>query len=386
MDNNINKVYINSTGMFLPGEPIGNAQITEYLGIPGDPKKARKSQKIMSTILNQNGIEYRHYALDKNGEATYLNSELAANAVGEALSAAGLSLSDIDMLSLGTSMGDLVLPGFGNMVHNTLKGSQSFGMVNASGVCSSGMIALQSAWLAIRAGLYSSAVAGGAERSSAVLKASRFSDGEVPSKEYFSTDFLRYMLSDGAGAAVLQNKPAPGKLSLRVEWIENRSYSSSYDICMSCGTKDPKDLKAGGSWLDMPTVAEAEQERMMVFRQDTRHLKKHICNAVVVETRRLIESGRFVDTEIDHYLPHLSSLYFDSRLQKSFLDADINISRDKWFINLVDRGNTGGGGIFVTLHDLCQSGRLKVNDTILMLLPESSTTSIGHALFKVVEG
>ena len=39
----------------------------------------------------------------------------------------------------------------------------------------------------------------------------------------FEKDFLRFMLSDGAGAALLQSVPNPSGLSLKIEWIEQRS-------------------------------------------------------------------------------------------------------------------------------------------------------------------
>lgn len=57
----MNQVYITSIGKFLPGAPVGNDEMEDYLG-----KIGGKSSKTMRRILEQNKIKYRYYALDKN--------------------------------------------------------------------------------------------------------------------------------------------------------------------------------------------------------------------------------------------------------------------------------------------------------------------------------
>ncbi|AUB43966.1 hypothetical protein COO91_10180 (plasmid) [Nostoc flagelliforme CCNUN1] len=76
----MNSAYINSIGKFLPGQPISNDQIEDYLGkIGGQASKARHR------ILQSNGIQQRYYALDRQQNTTYLNSQMAATAVRDAL-------------------------------------------------------------------------------------------------------------------------------------------------------------------------------------------------------------------------------------------------------------------------------------------------------------
>ena len=50
----------------------------------------------------------------------------------------------------------------------------------------------------------------------------------------FEKEFLRWMLSDGAGAVLVENKPA-GKLPLKIEWIDIRSYANEKETCMYAG-------------------------------------------------------------------------------------------------------------------------------------------------------
>ncbi len=50
----------------------------------------------------------------------------------------------------------------------------------------------------------------------------------------FEKEFLRWMLSDGAGAVLLQPAPA-GNCPMKVEWIEIRSYANMMETCMYAG-------------------------------------------------------------------------------------------------------------------------------------------------------
>jgi len=48
-------------------------------------------------------------------------------------------------------------------------------------------------------------------------------------------DFLRWTLSDGAGAIVVEPKPRPDKRCLRIGWIDLISLAGSFDPCMWAG-------------------------------------------------------------------------------------------------------------------------------------------------------
>ena len=94
--------YITSVGAFLPGDPIGNDEVEQYLGeIPG------RSERLRARMLDANGIEKRHYAIDQNGHTLMLNEELAERAVLDALRGRGISAGDVGMLATGTTQGDL---------------------------------------------------------------------------------------------------------------------------------------------------------------------------------------------------------------------------------------------------------------------------------------
>src|SRR5215212_5667724 len=105
--------YITSTGSYLPGEPVDNENIDQYLGrMIGEGRVRRK-------ILTANGIQTRHYALDKNQNATHSLYELAAKAVKDCLPP-DQSLLHIDYLSAGTTYAPLLAPGLSSLLHDQL--------------------------------------------------------------------------------------------------------------------------------------------------------------------------------------------------------------------------------------------------------------------------
>ena len=137
-----------------------------------------------------------------------------------------------------TSQGDLLLPGFGSMVHGELK-MPPCEIATLHGICASSVAAfLAYASLAIAAGEFNTAVCVASELPSRLLKASRFqAQGFGDQKRIpFETEFLRWMLSDGAGAFLLTNTAPPDRVSLNRN-DRLKSYAGQYPPCMFVGKR-----------------------------------------------------------------------------------------------------------------------------------------------------
>src|SRR5215472_324462 len=234
--NGMNEVYITGTGAFLPGDPVDNEQLATRFAAD-TPQTAR----LRSRTLAANGIKTRHYAVDDSGKTVMLNEELAAEAARRALADRGLGMREVRMLATGTTQGDLLVPGFASMVHGRLGGGP-MELLSAAGVCASGMAAFKAAVSAVRLGEHPVAVAVGSELVSRSLGASV---ADTP-----DTSFLRWTLSDGAGAVVLEPRPRPDGLSLRVDWVHLVSHAHSHPVCMSAGLAEDLQPRAGATWLD----------------------------------------------------------------------------------------------------------------------------------------
>ncbi len=345
-------VFITALGKFFPGPPIPNDQLEDYLGlIHGRPARAK------GRVLAQNGIQTRHYALDKQQRTLYRNSELAANAVRDLLERVALD-GAVDFLGAATTQGDLCVPGFASMVHGEL-GFPACEIASLGGVCASGVVALKNAYLQVRVGDKRNAVACGSELPSRLFKASRYeayvpADATLP----FDAEFLRWMLSDGAGAALLQPAPAVRGVSLRIDWMDIRSYAHEHATCMYAGGVKRQDGSMGPGWLDYPTFDAAGAEGALFLRQDVRQLDA-LVRLGVDGFFRLVDEGRLVARDIDHVVCHYSSQFFRTRILELLAAAGAPLPEDKWFSNLTTRGNVGAASVFVLLEELVNGGHVR---------------------------
>ncbi|MEM6868886.1 MAG: 3-oxoacyl-ACP synthase [Cyanobacteria bacterium P01_C01_bin.121] len=288
--------YITHIGKFLPGDAINNDQMEDFLGKVGD-----RASRVKARILKSNGIQQRHYAIDPQQRTTHSNSQMAAAAVRDALNQAGLEPQAIDLLTCGTTWPDLLVPGFASMVHGEMPELSPIETTSHQGVCCAGVAALKYATSQVQLGQKRQAVAVASELASRLFKHTRFeAEAATQAGENlpFDTEFLRWMLSDGAGACVVRDRPAASGLSLKVEWIELVSHANAYPTCMYAGVDNPDSLK---SWMDYPSQAEAAQDGAINLRQNIRLLDK-VVQLGVEGWLRLIEKGRVRPDEIDWLL------------------------------------------------------------------------------------
>ena len=373
-------VFLTRTGAFLPHAAVGNDDIERFLGfIGGKPSRARR------IVLRSNGIEARHYAIDPaTGRQSMSNAQLTA----EAIRAMG-DLGTVDVLATGTSLPDQLIPNHAVMVHGEL-GWPRLETVSCAGVCLAGTAALKHAWLAVRAGEARRAVATGSELVSPLLTARHF-EAELESKLAaldkhpeiaFEKDFLRWMLSDGAGAVLLEDQPR-GPLSLRIDWIDLSSAASELPVCMVAGAIKNADETLRG-WMDFST-AEWGGRSVFAIKQDVRLLNDHIVRATLGEPLAAVMKKRELRVEdIDWFLPHLSSNFFVQPVQQCLADIGLPIPRERWFSNLTRKGNTGSASPFIMLDELFRSGRIQPGQKLLMFVPESGRFSSGFVHMEAV--
>lgn len=355
-------VYITSMGVFLPNQPIQNEEIEDYLG-----KIFGKGSATKKRILDQNGIKQRYFALDKDRQSTHTNAQLAAKAIENAISKSSIRSSEVELLVTGTTQGDLPVPGFASMVHAELN-IPKCEVASFQSVCASGIMALKNAFLQVKDGEKQNAVCVGSEFASRMFKSSRFETQGIQSVP-FDTDFLRFMLSDGAGAMVLKNRKSDSNLSLKIEWIDLKSHAHEFPMCMYTGKVDNKDETAP-TWLDYPDYESASKAGAINLKQDIRLLDK-VMQSGVSHFFELIDKGAIVTEEIDWLCCHYSSEYFKQPIKELMLKGGAAIPEEKWFSNLSTKGNTGAASIFIMLEELFYSGKLKAGDTILCMVPES---------------
>lgn len=374
------EVFITKVGKYLPNEAVLNDEMESYLGLIND--KASKARRL---ILRNNKIVSRYYALDKNGNSTHNNAELTKNAI-ENLYDESFTAQDMELLSCGTTTPDVLIPSHASMVHGLLK-NKNLELNSSSGVCGAGMNALKFGFLSVKSGSTKNAVCSGSEKVSSWMSADKFDNEVVNLKKLeeqpilaFKKDFLRWMLSDGAGAFLLENKPR-GDISFKIEWMEAYSYAFELETCMYAGG-DKLENGEIKPWNDYQPD-QWLKESLFAIKQDVKLLDKYILDKGVQSVSDAITKNNVSVNEIDYFLPHVSSYFFVEGLCKLLAERGIEIPMEKWFMNLATVGNVGSASIYLAMEELTNSGKLKKGDRILLSVPESGRFSYALAYLTV---
>ncbi|NDV64667.1 beta-ketoacyl-ACP synthase III [Bacteroides sp. 224] len=377
----LNDVYINRVNSFLPNEAVTNDRMEDFLGlIQGKPSRVK------NVVLRQNGIKSRYYALDTQHRITHTNADMAATAI-RGLFDSEEELKNIELLTVGTASPDQIFPSQASMTQGLLK-NKPMEVFSTSGVCLTSLQALKIAYLSVLAGDKENAVCCASELISASLLSKHY-DAEyekctnVAEDPYmaFEKDFLRFMLSDGAGAVYLENKPNENGLSLKLEWIDMDSYANELPTCMLAGGSFREDGEVI-TWKSFDSLELAEQS-VLAVKQDIRLLKKHIIKYWVDHIEKCMEKHGTKDTDVTYVIPHVSSMFFYQKLLEGLQERNLDLLENKWFTNLTSVGNVASASIYIALDELIRTKPLKKGDTILLLVPESGRFSYGTVFLSV---
>lgn len=367
------KVFLNSVGSFLPGPAISNDEMDAYVGSINN-----QSSRIKRRILAENGILNRHYGIDKEGRTLFSSSDMAVRAIDAALSKINKNINDVSFLSSGTVGADLAAPGFANLIQGQYRAAPMQTM-SFQGICASGVAAMKAAAQVIELKEFKNAVAVATEFPSRLFKSSRFQ--KVEENIDFDSHFLRWMLSDGAGAVYFSDQANDKGISLKLDWIHLKSFSGDYPTCMQIGAPWNQPKK---SYLDFSSLEEAERNGSFLLRQDIR-LLPNLFDVGISEFMSLVLNNEIQPSEIDYFLCHYSSERF-SDVVKTLLDkAGLTIASEKWFSNLKTRGNTGAASIFIMMDEFLKTHDLRHGQKILCFVPESGRFTVSFILFEVIK-
>ena len=378
------EVYITEIARFLPNNPVSNDEMEDYLGLINN-----RRSKTKGVVLRNNKIKTRYYALDKSGKPTHSNAQIAARSV-IALFENPEELKSVDLLCCGTSYPDQIMPSHGVMTHGELPGMEAIEVISPSGVCCAGMHALKYAYLSVKSGDRKKAVAVGSERFSQALKAQNFDEEARHLEEIekdpiiaFEKDFLRWMLSDGAGAVLLENKKKNKGISYRIDWVEGISFANEKETCMYAGAvKNPDGSLTG--YMDFSPEEMLENSALSI-KQDVTLLSENILGLGFRLLTKIFDEKGLTPDDIDYMLPHISSFYFEERIDNILKQNGLEIPKEKWFVNLDRVGNVGAASIYLMLEEIDRSGILKAGDNLLLVVPESARFSYMFAWLTVVE-
>lgn len=377
--------YITRIASFLPNAAVPNQNIEAVLGTIG-----RGSETVKAAILERNGIKWRYYAIDPaTGQATHTNTQLTVAAIEQLLDKAGMSKDAIEVLACGTSSADQFIPNHAAMVHGALR-NPPCEIASFSGVCCSSMQALRYGVNSVLAGTARNAIVTGSELASASLRSSQYEvqgDNGTTTNPFigFSQKFLRFMLSDGAGAALVESQPRPGDLNLRIEWLEIKSFANELETCMYAGGVKEDDGSLRGWRTESGGIENAVRRGHFNLSQDVTVLGEHIVKVAGRFFVDCIQRHGVTHDSVDYLLPHLSSYFFQKPIYEQMHADGFCVPEERWFTNLRYKGNTGSASIYIMLDELYHSGNLTPGQRILCVVPESARFTFACMLLTVCE-
>jgi 3-oxoacyl-[acyl-carrier-protein] synthase-3 len=371
--------YVTGSGQFLPGAAVGNAEMEAHIG-----RISPRARRMGQLMLRRNGIRSRHYAIDAEGNTSWTVAKLGAAAIADLLGRAELDRAAISFLATATTQNDVMVPGLASGVQAE-SGLAPLEVASLQSVCASSMMALKVAALQVAAGEHRAALTVGAEFASRYFQPGQYRGTDTLAEGDMlpgDAEFLRWTLSDGAAALLIEDRPSARGLSLRIDWISQRSFADRFAPCMTGGAV----RQADGSlvpWSLIGDIHKAAQAGAFQLRQDVEALHRML-PVWLAELMRLIDEKRVVPDEVDWFLCHFSAHVLREEMTRLATRAGCMIPAERWFTNLYDKGNIGAASPFLMIDDLLRSGALMPGQRILCAVPESGQCIMAYAMLTVV--
>lgn len=301
---------ITGTGGYLPENVLTNHDLEKMVDTSDE------------WIVDRTGIRQRHVALE--GQTTCDLAEVAAR---QAMEAAGVSNSDIDLIIVATTTPDRVFPSTACLLQDRLDihGCPAF---DVQAVCTGFVYALSIADKFIKTGSAKCALVIGAETLSRIVD--------------WKDRSTSVLFGDGAGAVILQLSEEAGILSTH--------------------------LHADGQYKELLTVDGGVSEHPEKLRDGTASIKMkgnevfkiavNTLGAIVDET---LEANQMSKSDIDWLVPHQANIRIISATAKK-----LKMPMDRVVTTVDQHGNTSAASIPLALNVAVRDGRIKKNEVVLM--------------------
>src|SRR5690606_9070747 len=142
----------------------------------------------------------------------------------------------------------------------------------------------------------------------------------------------------------------------RIDWMEGFSFANEREACMYMGAEKNEDGSLKG-YLDF-TPQELISKSVLSVKQDVKLLNKNIVELGGIGLKKALEKHKVNSSEIDFFLPHLSSGFFKDKVHNKLIENGTPIPYEKWFVNLSEVGNVGAASVYLMVDELFKSGKL----------------------------
>jgi 3-oxoacyl-[acyl-carrier-protein] synthase-3 len=298
------------TGRYLPEKILTNFDLEKMVDTTDE------------WIRTRTGVERRHaVATDET------TSDMCVEAAKVAIADAGIEVTDIDMVLVGTTTPDLIFPNTATLVQHRL-GIPPCPAIGMEAACTSFIYALTTVDKFIKAGEAKCALVIGAE---CITKIVDWSDRNTC-----------VLFGDGAGAVIVKSSEEPGIIATHL------GADGQYKELLYYPVGASKELHKAGT---------GEAAIMMVGNEVFKVAVKTLGN---VATEVLRKAG--VDqSELDWLIPHQANLRIIQATAKR-----LGLPMDKVIVTVQDHGNTSAASVPMALDVARRDGRVKPGQLVLM--------------------
>ncbi len=311
----MNRSVIIGTGSAVPKKVVTNEELESIVDTSDE------------WIRTRTGIKQRYIAED--GETT---SSLATVASLRALEMAGVSPEEVDMIVVGTTSPDMIMPNTGALIQKHLGATKAFGF-DVYAACSGFVYALAVADKFVKEKPGSKVLAVGAEILSSITD--------------WQDRNTCVLFGDAAGVVLLSGAQESDRGILSTHL---RSDGRLWEL-----------LHIPGGGCVYPPSAEMAEKRDYCIRMQGNEVFKHAVRSLAGVAREAMEENQLKPDDIDLFIPHQANM----RIMKKVAES-LEIPIDRVYVNIDRYGNTSSASIPVALDEVNRSGRLKPGDLVLL--------------------
>jgi 3-oxoacyl-[acyl-carrier-protein] synthase-3 len=312
------------------GRPCSIAGVGSY--VPARVLTNSELERTVNTsdewITTRTGIKERRIAAKDE-----FTSDLATQAALRAMARAGVTADQLEMIVVATITPDMPFPSTSALVQRNL-GAHRAAAFDIEAACSGFIFALEVAQQFIMSRTYDTVLVIGAEKLSSIVD--------------WQDRNTCVLFGDGAGAAVLHNRPGSHGLLTAVMGSDG----SKADLLFMAG---------GGSRC--PATAESVAARLHYLRMEGKETFKSAVQAMQTAAEEALRRCEIDITRIKLIVPHQANLRIIQAVGER-----LGAKPEQLFVNLHKYGNTSAASVAIALDEAVQSGCVQKGDLLLLVV------------------
>lgn len=309
-------VSITGMGSYVPSRILTNADLEAMVETTDE------------WITSRTGIKERRLAAPD--ETT---SDMAAEAGRRALKTAGIEPGEVDLIIVATLTPDMQFPSTACLVQHRL-GATRAAAFDIAAACSGFVYALDVASHFVASHTYNTVLVIGAEKMSSVVD--------------WTDRNTCVLFGDGAGAAVLQNRPnAHGLLT----------------TCLGSDGAKASLLELPGGGSACPATVDTVTQRLHFLRMDGKETFKNAVNAMVAAGQEALGRCGVTIADVKCIIPHQAN----RRILSAVVER-LGAREDQVFVNVDRYGNTSAASVAIALDEAVAGGHIQRGDLVLLVV------------------